>query len=357
MYEKGKCSLGEQCKHPEGDLRPKYKCFFCGLQLHPVVFGCSEVHDDDKVKCIDGCGISNDLSEHQFDQSEQSQLTDILVCARKPTRPPKEKEFRMTRYPTTPPKQFKQSQLRNVSTPTQQKKKQTIAKTQQKLPSAKAAVGRKKGSGAPLRLTSEDWFRACETFENLKVKQSQAQFLKSNLSGPLTQGSRSEQCSFSANLKKHKKGELKNVEMKRVRKRQFAAVEETLAQYLKLRELNYKRDKLGISWLLMIEKCLKWAEDLGIEDFKGSNGLNNTLKYHNMTRIRLHGEADDLLDEEVKAAMNPFRDEFQALAEKKGVGPSCMHNADQTGFFLIRNYPMQCMCRNIKQNNSKGRNR
>ena len=123
------------------------------------------------------------------------------------------------------------------------------------------------------------------------------------------------------------------MEMKRVRKRQFAAVEETLAQCLKLRELNYKRDKLGISWLLMIEKCLKWAEDLGIEDFKGSNGLNNTLKYHNMTRIRLHGEADDLLDEEVKAAMNPFRDEFQALAEKKGVGPSCMHNADQTGFF------------------------
>ena len=325
MYEKGKCSLGEQCKHPEGDLRPKYQCFFCVLQLHPVVFGCSEVHDDDKVKCIDGCGISDDISE-------QSQLTNILVYARKPTRN-KEQEFNMTRYPTAPSKQVKQSQL-NVGLPTQQKKKQVYAKTQKKLPSAKAAVGRKKGSGAPLRLTSGDWFRACETFVSLKVKQSQAQFLKSNLSGPLIQGTRSEQCSFSANLKKYKKGELKNVEMKRVRTRQFAAVEEILVQYLKLRELNYKRDKLGISWLLMIEKCLKWAEDLGVEDFKASDGwLNNTLKYHNMQRIRLHGEADDLTDEEVKAAMDPFRAELQELAEDKGVGPSCMYNADQTGFF------------------------
>ena len=154
----------------------------------------------------------------------------------------------MTRYPTTLPKQ---SQL-NVGLHTQQKKKQVNAKTQQKLPSAKAAVIRKKGSGAPLRLTSGDWFRACEMFVSLKVKVSQAQFLKSNLSGPLIQGTRSEQCSCSANLKKYKKGKLKNVEMKRVRTRQFVAVEEILVQYLKLCELNYKRDKLGISWLLMI---------------------------------------------------------------------------------------------------------
>ena len=204
----------------------------------------------------------------------------------------------------------------------------------QKEPSAKAGVGRKKGSGAPLRLTSGDWFRACETFVNLKVKLSQAQFLKSSLSGPLIQGTRSEQCSFSANLKKYKIGELKNVEMKRVRTRQFAAVEEILVQYLKLRELNYKRDKLGISWLLMIEKCLKWAKDLGVEDFKASDGwLNNTLKHHNVQRIRLHGEADDLTDEEVKAALDPLRVELHELAEEKGVGPSCMYNADQTGFF------------------------
>ena len=207
----------------------------------------------------------------------------ITVYARKSTRH-EEQEFNITRYPSTLPKQFKQSQL-NVVLPTQQKKKQVNAKTQQKLPSAKAAVGQKKGSGTPLRLTSGDWFRVCEMFVDLKVKLSQAhQFLKSNLSGPLIQGTRSEQYLFSTNLKKYKKGELKNVEMKRVRTRQFAAIEEILVQYLKLRGLNYKRDKLGISWLLMIGKCFKRAEDLGVEDFKASDGLlNNTLKYHNMT--------------------------------------------------------------------------
>ena len=53
-----------------------------------------------------------------------------------------------------------------------------------------------------------------------------------------------------------------------------------------------------------------------------------------MQRIRLHGEVDDLTDEEVKAAMDPFRVELQGLAEEKGVGPSCIYNADQTGFVL-----------------------
>ena len=111
-------------------------------------------------------------------------------------------------------------------------------------------------------------------------------------------------------------------------------------QYLKLHELNYKRDKLGTSWLLMTEKCLQWAKDLGVKDFCASadGWLNNTLRYHNMQRICLHGEADDLTDEEVKrVAMNPFRAELQVLVEEKEVGPSCMYNADQTGFF-IRNY-------------------
>ena len=82
---------------------------------------------------------------------------------------------------------------------------------------------------------------------------------------------------------------------------------------------------------------MKWAEVLGVEDFKASDGwLNKTLKHHNMQRIRLHGEADDLSDEEVKAAMDPFRAELQVLAEDKCVGPSCMYNADQTTKLHVR---------------------
>ena len=34
------------------ELRPRYKCAFCNVQLHNSVFGCSAPHDDDgAVKC------------------------------------------------------------------------------------------------------------------------------------------------------------------------------------------------------------------------------------------------------------------------------------------------------------------
>jgi hypothetical protein len=38
--------------------------------------------------------------------------------------------------------------------------------------------------------------------------------------------------------------------------------------------------------------------------------------------------------------LDPFRAELQALAEEKDVGPSCMYNCDQTGFFYqkVPNY-------------------
>ena len=63
-------------------------------------------------------------------------------------------------------------------------------------------------------------------------------------------------------------------------------------QYLKLREERYKRDKLGTSWLLLTEKCMQLAQDLGQHDFKCSAGwLQNTMKLHGIGRINLHGEA------------------------------------------------------------------
>ena len=67
-------------------------------------------------------------------------------------------------------------------------------------------------------------------------------------------------------------------------------------QYLKLREERYKRDKLGTSWLLLTEKCMQLAQDLGLHDFKlcSAGWLQNTKKLHGIVRINLHGEADDL---------------------------------------------------------------
>ena len=52
-----------------------------------------------------------------------------------------------------------------------------------------------------------------------------------------------------------------------------------------------------------------------------------------MQRIKLHGEADDLTEEDVEAVMTSWKAELQELAEEKDVGPYCMYNADQTGLF------------------------
>jgi len=54
-HQIGPCGLGDGCLRPEFEIRAKYKCCFCGFQLHNPVSGCSRPHgeDDDKVKCID----------------------------------------------------------------------------------------------------------------------------------------------------------------------------------------------------------------------------------------------------------------------------------------------------------------
>jgi hypothetical protein len=51
MYPEGRCSLGDDCFCPAGELRPKYKCKLCGEQLHNVAQICADVYEDDAVMC------------------------------------------------------------------------------------------------------------------------------------------------------------------------------------------------------------------------------------------------------------------------------------------------------------------
>ena len=202
--------------------------------------------------------------------------------------------------------------------------------------------GRKKGvTCPPLRLTVADWYAACETYTNLKVKMGQSEFLRSPLSGIVLTGTRSEQGSFSKKLRIFQSGSLKNPnpDAKRNRKRDYVVIEDKLVQYLKGLRTKGKETyhELGVpvggtrgntrtrrntrtSWLSLKEKCLQWARDLELHDFKCSNGwLQNTFKIHGIERSHLHGEADleaeaeadrdadtdtdDISDEEVAAAI------------------------------------------------------
>ena len=65
--------------------------------------------------------------------------------------------------------------------------------------------GRRKGSGASLKLTVGEWYCACETYLALPMKMSPIQFLRFNRSNPKLTGTRSQQCCFSQMLKKFKK--------------------------------------------------------------------------------------------------------------------------------------------------------
>ena len=83
-------------------------------------------------------------------------------------------------------------------------------------------------------------------------------------------------------------------------------MEEKIKTYLNLRSQKYKKDKCGISWILIREKCLGWATELGFHELKVSAGwIQNNLKYYNLKRIKLYGEATDMSVEKKQAVMQP----------------------------------------------------
>ena len=158
-------------------------------------------------------------------------------------------------------------------------------KRREKPPIAKKVkAGRKKGIPTTSNITRGQWYHACKIFRELKgVKMGQAEFLRGNRSDSIFTASGSQKTSFSNWLKKYDKGELKDSDMKREKTRTFVDVEVKLCEYLRLRAQQYKKDKCGVSWLLIKEKCNKWALELGHKKgvFSASDGwLNKSLQRH-----------------------------------------------------------------------------
>ena len=51
-WPRAKCHLGAQCCFPTGELRPRYKCVICKVQLHSDAVDCSTSHrGDGSVRC------------------------------------------------------------------------------------------------------------------------------------------------------------------------------------------------------------------------------------------------------------------------------------------------------------------
>jgi hypothetical protein len=168
--------------------------------------------------------------------------------------------------------------------------------------------GIKVGSKLKTKHSLEDWYIACEVYRNIPQREpmSKAAFLRSSKSSEGFTGTVSEQQIFGRKLKEFDNESLKPLALLRSCKRKFTVVEDKLIEYLALRAKAYKRDKCGTSWLTMKHKCLQWAsmDDSTTLDFKASDGwLAKTLKRHDIIGINLHGEANDLTDDQREALM------------------------------------------------------
>ena len=73
-----------------------------------------------------------------------------------------------------------------------------------------------------------------------------------------------------------------------------------MIDYVKLRAQTHEIDKCGLSWMMIKYKCLKWERYGNINNFQCSYGwMNKRLQLHGMAQMNLHGEAEDINDEEV----------------------------------------------------------
>ena len=209
-------------------------------------------------------------------------------------------------------------------------------------PILKNKRGAKLGSRVTTTKTAADWYTACKTYKELtsdgKGKGlTKASFLRSDASGSKFSGTQSEQQSFSKMMQKYENGTLSNLKVKRMRAGKYEDVENKFIEYLGLRAMHYKQDKCGMSWTHMQTKALEYALQLNYtkDEFKASHGwLSNTLKRHGKIGIRLHGEADEMSDENRLQIINEWKaKEFHPIIEKYSIPLERIYNADQTGLY------------------------
>ena len=102
------------------------------------------------------------------------------------------------------------------------------------------------------------------------------------------------QKTFNRALKKFRDGLLQNDDAKRIRTSLFDDVKEKLLQYIELRAQLYKRDKCGLSWALLKEKALYYAEQLGHDNFRaGDYFIASVIKKGNKCCTSWGGNGDE----------------------------------------------------------------
>jgi hypothetical protein len=97
---------------------------------------------------------------------------------------------------------------------------------------------------------------------------------------------------------------------KRTQESKFKAVEDKLVHYICLHQsLVCQCDKCGLSWIILQKKLVHWAapleEDEVYKNFEASPGfISRVLRDHDLIGVSLHGEANDMDDEEIEQIMS-----------------------------------------------------
>ena len=146
---------------------------------------------------------------------------------------------------------------------------------------------------------------------------------------------------------------------KKQRMGEFTEVEDYIVKYVALRQERFKIDKCGLSWLHLKHKCDEMVPKLLGEaraaEFKASAGwLNNVLKKrHNILYQRLHGEGNEMSEEEAGEKMKKFMEELEECCDDNDVPIDRIFNADQTGLFYAK-LPNGTYCNAAERDSFRG---
>ena len=360
-FPSGPCSLKGDCSCPYGQLRPQYKCIACNRQLHHFYRGCSVqavTDDNEQVLCKDGFGCQKN-KKGKYNKSAKARIAAeaarvAAVQAIKEEKPLTISTVPLPNLEKTPPaapvavdipsdnpddnlplivppkprRQYVGLKGDTVSAPAfYNEHKRTVNQVETHPPLTDHRVypkkrnvypgGKKRGirKGAKLQSnkTLEDWYYACQTYENLRKsthpKLSHVDFLMGEHSGDLFHGTLSERQSFGRHLARYRKGTLQPLRVKRNKPRKYPDIEAKLISHLDLYANNpqwFAEDEL--SWKNLRKKCLVWAKEAGHDDFQVSPGwMDDTLKRHNRVIPGLKAsrrgreiadDEDDVLDED-----------------------------------------------------------
>jgi len=202
------------------------------------------------------------------------------------------------------------------------------------------------------------WYALCQLYTDTYSNMSQAKFLCSDVSGTDIDGrNKSSRNSFARYMVTYGKNELLPWDAKRLRDVKYHEIEDKLVHYIDLRSRLFKIDGKGLSWNIIVAKCEQWAqqeEDPKYKSFKASVGfISKALKRNGIVGVRLHGEGNELSDEERCVLITKFKDELHDLIDKDNVPPSCVYNADQTGLFFNK-LPNRVYIKKTKDSSFRG---